>query len=157
MTRLARSVELAAQIHADQKDRGGQPYILHPLHVMATVEQTHATNEEDVEALLCSAVLHDVIEDFPGHTEDIRRRVEVIAGERVLRTVEALTRGDGETWKRYIARVGEDSMARQIKLADLAHNMDVGRLHRPLTPADRERNLRYLRATEYLRDIDREP
>ena len=52
---------MAAQAHAGQVDKAGQPYILHPLRVMMSVA--------DYDAKIV-AVLHDVIEDTSMTAED---------------------------------------------------------------------------------------
>jgi guanosine-3',5'-bis(diphosphate) 3'-pyrophosphohydrolase len=51
---LERAIEIAAAAHAGQTDKGGEPYILHPLRVMFRM---HSVEEKIV------AVLHDVVED----------------------------------------------------------------------------------------------
>ena len=51
---LNKAIEIAAKAHAGQVDKGGRPYILHPLRVML-----HCEGET---GKIC-AVLHDVIED----------------------------------------------------------------------------------------------
>jgi (p)ppGpp synthase/HD superfamily hydrolase len=53
---LGKVLVLATNAHAGQFDRGGKPYILHPLKVM------HYLKTDD-EELQCIALLHDVIED----------------------------------------------------------------------------------------------
>ena len=53
---LDRMLLLATTAHAGQFDRGGKPYILHPLAVM------HLLGTTD-EELMCIAVGHDIIED----------------------------------------------------------------------------------------------
>ena len=47
---------LATNAHAGQFDKGGNPYILHPLRVMSFLKT-------DDEELQCIALGHDVIED----------------------------------------------------------------------------------------------
>ena len=54
---LETAIQIAAEAHAGQKQKNGQPYILHPLRVMARV----STEEEQI-----VAVLHDVLEDNPA-------------------------------------------------------------------------------------------
>ena len=51
---LERSIAIAVAAHEGQKDKGGSPYILHPLRVMMSLR----TEEE-----MIVGVLHDVIED----------------------------------------------------------------------------------------------
>ena len=60
--RLSRAIVFAANYHAGQKDKGGEPYILHSLRVMMKME----TEEEKV-----VAVLHDVLEDTEATEEEI--------------------------------------------------------------------------------------
>lgn len=54
MTLLEKAIEIALKAHAGQKDKAGEPYILHPLRVMGMMSTVH---ERVV------AVLHDVLED----------------------------------------------------------------------------------------------
>ena len=54
---LERAIEIAAATHAGQTDKGGAPYILHPLRVMLRVARG---------AQQIVAVLHDVVEDSDG-------------------------------------------------------------------------------------------
>ncbi len=56
MSSLERAIALAAQAHAGQVDKGGAPYILHPLRVMLRLTHPEAR---------IVAVLHDVLEDCP--------------------------------------------------------------------------------------------
>lgn len=38
---LARSIDLAARVHVNQVDKGGIPYILHPLRLMSRLPKAH--------------------------------------------------------------------------------------------------------------------
>ncbi|MFB1009938.1 MAG: GTP pyrophosphokinase, partial [Thiopseudomonas sp.] len=51
MSNLERALVIAALAHAGQRDKGGEPYVLHPLRMMLKLE----TDEERQAALL-----HDV-------------------------------------------------------------------------------------------------
>src|SRR5262245_52934077 len=51
---LEDAILLAVQAHRGQQDKVGQPYILHPLRVLARVRG---------EAAQTAAILHDVVED----------------------------------------------------------------------------------------------
>lgn len=53
MSTLEKAIELAANYHAGQTDRGGTPYILHLLAVMMAVDGIEAKT---------IAVLHDILE-----------------------------------------------------------------------------------------------
>ena len=54
---LERAIEIAARAHAGQTDKGGAPYVLHPLRVMLQLRDPVAQ---------IAAVLHDVVEDCAG-------------------------------------------------------------------------------------------
>jgi guanosine-3',5'-bis(diphosphate) 3'-pyrophosphohydrolase len=119
MSTLERAIAIAAQAHAGQVDKAGQPYILHPLRVMLRL----ATEEERI-----VGVLHDVVEDTPVSLQQLR---DEGFSESVLSAVEALTKRDGETRLEAGARAAVNSLARVVKLADNAENMDLARISRP--------------------------
>ena len=65
MSTLERAIAIAAEAHAEKIDKGGAPYILHPLRVMLAMTDTESR---------IVAVLHDVVEDHspPWTLERIR-------------------------------------------------------------------------------------
>ena len=149
MNRLNKAIELAIEVHADQTDLGGHPYILHPLRVLCAVEEIiREMKVEDRESVLCSAVLHDCIEDSKNQ-EYIANAIEVRFGNTVLKTVDSLTRRKNESWKNYINRVNEHWAPRIIKIADLHDNSDLSRL-KELTDKDEQRNKMYSKALTIL-------
>ncbi len=119
MSTLERAIEIAAQAHAGQVDKAGQPYILHPIRVMLMVK----TRSEQV-----AAVLHDVVEDTIWTFEDLA--AEGFADE-VIEAIRALTKSEGE--KRLVAakRAAQNSIARNVKLADVYDNMNLARIAQP--------------------------
>ena len=119
MSTLEQAIALAARYHAGQRDKGGQPYILHPLAVMARVEGEEAKTV---------AVLHDIIEDTPLTAKDLRARG---FSETVVKAVAALTRTHGESRVEAARRVAKNPLARMVKLADLAENMNLARIKNP--------------------------
>jgi len=137
MSTLERAIAIAAEAHGGQVDKAGAPYILHPLRVMLRV----GTPAEQI-----AAVLHDVVEDTPWTLHEL-------AGEgfspEVVAAVDALTRREGESYEAFVARAGANSVARVVKLADLAENMDMRRLASP-TAADVARLDRYRLAVAQL-------
>ena len=62
---LEKAKEIAEKAHAGQRDKGGNPYILHPIRVMERCE----TELEKI-----TAVLHDVVEDSEYTLEDLRKK-----------------------------------------------------------------------------------
>ncbi len=119
MNQLERAIRLAVEAHAGQTDRGGAPYILHPLKLM--LEMTD-------EAARIAAVLHDVVEDTPLTLDDLRAHG---FEELVIGAVEALTKRPGESRLEAAHRAAAHPVARRVKLADVRHNMDLSRLAQP--------------------------
>mgnify|MGYP001128624775 CR=1 FL=1 len=138
MSTIERAIKIAAEAHDGQVDKAGAPYILHPLRVMLHVR----TNEERI-----VAVLHDVVEDSQWSLELLRAEG---FSEQVLRAIDSVTRRDSETYEEFVLRAGLDPIGRNVKLADLEDNCDLGRIAAP-TEKDRARLDRYRRAIEQLR------
>lgn len=113
---LEQAIALAARKHQGQRDKIGAAYILHPLRVMLRM---HSEPGRRV------AVLHDVMEDC-GVTADELRKLGLPEAE--VEAVKALTRGPDEAYLGFVARAGKNGLARKVKLADLADNMDPDRL-----------------------------
>lgn len=129
---LSNAIILATNAHAGQFDKGGAPYILHPLKVM------HYLKTED-EELMCIAILHDILEDTKTTIEDL---VELGMSERVVNGVIALTKMPGESISTYKARVLDNRDAMLVKRCDLRHNTDIRRL-KGITSKDNERMAKY--------------
>lgn len=129
---LANMLLLAANAHAGQFDRGGKPYILHPLKVM------HYLKSDD-EELQCIALGHDIIEDTEVTYTEL-----AVAGmsERVIEGIRALTKVRGESYAEYKVRVLQNRDAMRVKLCDLRHNTDIRRL-KGVTEKDVARMAKY--------------
>ncbi|MFN8378871.1 MAG: GTP pyrophosphokinase [Anaerolineae bacterium] len=115
MATVEDAISLAVRAHAGQKDRYGQPYILHVLRVVARVFDPPAQ---------MTAALHDVVEDTAVTLDELR-----LMGypEPVLDAVDCLTRRDSETYDAFIERIAPNPLAVRVKLADLEDNMDLRR------------------------------
>jgi len=137
MSTLNRAVEIATLAHAGQTDKGGAPYIEHPLRVMAHCTGTDAK---------IVAVLHDVVEDCPEWSFE-RLRAEGFS-EAVLAGLDSVTKRGGEDYDAFVERAGRNALGREVKLADLADNSDISRL-----PAVSEQDL--ARLEKYRRAIVR--
>ena len=122
MSQLSTMLVLATQRHDGQFDKGGNPYILHPLKVM------HYLKSDD-EELQCVALGHDLIEDTFKRIEDGVGSLRYNGfSERVIAGIVALTKRDGQTYDDYKAQVLMSRDAMLVKLADLRHNSDIRRL-----------------------------
>ena len=115
---LDKMLVIATNAHAGQFDKGGVPYILHPLAVMYLLD----TNDEELQ---CIALGHDVIEDTDVTYKDL---TEAGMSKRVIDGIRALTKVKGETYDEYKVRVMTNEDAMRVKLADLTHNTDIRRL-----------------------------
>jgi (p)ppGpp synthase/HD superfamily hydrolase len=116
MATLERAIALAATYHTGQEQKNGQPYILHPLHVMQQVTGLHAK---------MVAVLHDTIEDTDMTPAMLTR--EGFPSEVIL-AVDLLTRKDGQPYDDYLAALAGNTLALTVKIADVRHNLDSTRL-----------------------------
>ena len=138
---LERAIEIAARTHAGQTDKGGAPYILHPLRVMLRVMLRVAPGAQQI-----VAVLHDVVEDSDVTFEDLEREgfaAEVISGLR------SVTKVAGESYEDFVARAARDPVGKAVKLANLMENSDLSRIAEP-SQKDLERVEKYGRAIAYL-------
>jgi len=129
---LDKMLVIVTNAHSGQFDRGGAPYILHPLKVM------HYLKSED-EELMCMALGHDVIEDTKVTYKDLR---DAGISERVIAGIRALTKVPGETYDEYKERVFASKDAMRVKMADLRHNTDIRRL-KGVTEKDIARMAKY--------------
>lgn len=120
MSTLERVIEIAVDAHRGQVDKGGQPYILHPLRVMLRLP--------DDPTLRITALLHDVVEDSAWTLEALAAEGFVPA---VLEALAALTKQPGEDRLSAARRAATLPVARAVKLADNAENSDLGRIPHP--------------------------
>ena len=129
---LDKMLVIATNAHAGQFDRGGNPYILHPLRVMSYL------NTDD-EELMCTALGHNVIEDTKITYRDLR---DAGISERVIAGIRALTKLPGQTYDEYKEGVFANVDAMRVKMADLRHNTDIRRL-KGISEKDIERMVKY--------------
>lgn len=137
MSTLERAIAIAAQAHAGQFDKAGQPYILHPIKVMLRLTSAHER---------MAGVLHDVVEDTPVSIKDL---ISEGFPEPVIVAVVALTKLSGETRMDAAKRAAADDVACAVKLADNAENMDLSRIPNP-TYKDFARLVEYEQVRELL-------
>ncbi|MEO0699006.1 MAG: GTP pyrophosphokinase [Pseudomonadota bacterium] len=136
---LERAIEIAVAAHKGARDKGGQPYILHPLRLMmAMPDDAHKT----------VAVLHDVVEDSDW-------TFEALADEgfppEIIAALQSVTRTNRyEPYMDFAARAKADPIGRVVKIADITDNLDVTRIGE-LSDKDLERINKYKRALALLR------
>lgn len=142
MSTIENAIIIATNVHAGQIDKGGNPYILHPLRVMLAVKGSDE---------MMAAVLHDVLEDSEMKASDL---MAFMFSNAVIDAVVALTRNDGESYSDFISRVAKNEIATAVKIADLTDNLDLSRIKEP-TKQDIERHRKYVAArAELIRSVN---
>jgi (p)ppGpp synthase/HD superfamily hydrolase len=125
---LDSAILIATKAHRGQVDKGGNPYILHPLRVMIafTFVSFNPRPYRQMDYML-AAVLHDVVEDSEWTLEQLH---EAKCPPVVLEALDHLSRRkeQNESYSNYIARVRENAIAHTVKMQDLADNLLVTRL-----------------------------
>jgi len=138
--KTARYIALLA--HAGQKDKGGHPYIEHLRFVASQCK-------DDAKIV---AWLHDLLEDTKINYLEFWGLLKCFFGDKaymIRDACHAITKRRGEKYEKYIARVKANPIARQVKIADLKHNLDLSRLTK-ITEKDLERAKKYKMALEFL-------
>ena len=133
--KLAYAIALAA--HKGQIDKAGMDYINHPLTV------SNNCNSEDEKIV---AMLHDVLEDTNVTKDDLL----IFFPEYIVEAIQLLTHKEEDTYMEYLTRIKNNPIAKNVKIQDLKHNMDLSRIPNP-TPKDYERlENKYKPALEFL-------
>ena len=123
---ITKAFNFANQAHKGIRRRSGEPYIMHPLAVAKIVCNEIGLGSTSI----CSALLHDVVEDTDYTVEDI----ENIFGPKIAQIVDGLTKISGgifgdrasaqaENFKKLLLTMSDDIRVILIKIADRLHNM----------------------------------
>lgn len=145
LVRILRAASLAALVHRKQRDKGGKPYLRHVVRVAWLAYGL--TGKADAVVV---GLLHDVLEDGGVGAElRLRREFDDVTFVRVRR----LTRRFGMHYDDYVGWIGDsDDIVVAVKIADLLHNTQPGRLPYSVTggPKHQSRAGRYARALALL-------
>jgi len=131
---------IAVNAHKGQFDRGGSPYILHPLWVMNKVRHLGFP-------FMIVAVLHDAVEDSDLTLDDLAKEG---FNESIILAINLLTKRDGTDYDVYIGAIKLQDIAREVKLRDLEHNSKITRL-KGLREKDFARLIKYNKAHKFLK------
>ncbi len=123
---IRRAYDFAARVHAEQKRKSGEPYIIHPLFVASIVAELMIDPPS-----IAAALLHDTVEDCPEVTLE---GLEKEFGEEIARMVDGVTKlgrlnfadreeQQAESLRKMIFAMSKDIRVVLIKLADRLHNM----------------------------------
>ena len=110
------ALKLCFEAHREQTDKSGMPYVFHPFHL---------AEQMDTEDAIIVALLHDVVEDTDYTLDDLRK---MGFGDTVIDALTLMTHDPKVPYMDYIRAIGTNPLATKVKLADLRHNSDLGRL-----------------------------
>jgi len=112
---------IAVACHAGCKDKGGKPYIRHPINVAEQLE-------DELDQVV--ALLHDTVEDTEMTLDQLRL---IGFSEEIIEAIDCITRrvdddGNKEELDTYLGRVLQSPRATRVKFADINHNNSRERL-----------------------------
>ena len=123
---ITKAFNFARQAHKGVRRLSGEPYIMHPI----AVAQIACSEIGLGSTSICSALLHDVVEDTDYTVEDLSN----IFGPKIAQIVDGLTKISGgifgeqasaqaENFKKLLLTMSDDIRVILIKIADRLHNM----------------------------------
>lgn len=123
---ITKAFNFARQAHKGVRRLSGEPYIMHPIAVAQIACEEIGLGSTSI----CSALLHDVVEDTDYTIEDI----ENIFGPKIAQIVDGLTKISGgifgeqasaqaENFKKLLLTMSDDIRVILIKICDRLHNM----------------------------------
>lgn len=122
---VQKAYDLAARVHADQKRRSGEPYIIHPTQVCYILARMKMDEET-----LAAAFLHDVVEDTDTTLQQLRelfgaKVAMLVDGVTKLGKIEYISKEERqiENYRKMFLAMAQDIRVVIIKLADRLHNM----------------------------------
>jgi len=150
---LDKAIKIAVEAHTGQVDKGGNPYILHPLRVLLSL------NSEEERIV---GVLHDVVEDYEGWTWERLR--EQGCSDEIIEALKSVSKTPEEEkqfkkmddpnekldhYLEFIKRAKFNKIGRNVKAADIKDNLDISRID-DITESDIDRLNRYKAALKML-------
>ena len=123
---ITKAFNFARQAHKGVRRLSGEPYIMHPIAVAQIACEEIGLGSTSI----CSALLHDVVEDTDYTVEDIAN----IFGPKIAQIVDGLTKISGgifgdkasaqaENFKKLLLTMSDDIRVILIKICDRLHNM----------------------------------
>ena len=123
---IQKAFNFAKQAHKGVRRLSGEPYIMHPIAVAQIACEEIGLGSTSI----CSALLHDVVEDTDYTVEDISN----IFSPKIAQIVDGLTKISGgifgekasvqaESFKKLLLTMSDDIRVILIKISDRLHNM----------------------------------
>lgn len=110
-----KAMRIAYAAHHGQTDCNGMSYVFHPYHL---------AEQMDDEISCCVALLHDVAEDTEVTLDELAKDFP----QEVIEALKLLTHEKDTDYFEYVRKIKDNPIAKKVKLADLAHNMDRSRI-----------------------------
>ena len=125
LTLLRRCYEFAEKMHSGVKRSSGEPYIIHPLNVAATLVKL----KMDLDSIM-AGLLHDVVEDCDVSPELISEMfgqsvAQIVVGCTKISKIKFKTKEESqaENFRKMVVAMAQDLRVIIVKLADRMHNM----------------------------------
>ncbi|MFP5386811.1 MAG: RelA/SpoT family protein [Bacteriovoracia bacterium] len=125
MAILRKCYEFAEKMHAGVKRSSGEPYIIHPLNVAATLIKL----KMDLDSIM-AGLLHDTVEDCDVSPEDIAKMfgqsvAQIVVGCTKISKIKFKTKEESqaENFRKMVVAMAQDLRVIIVKLSDRMHNM----------------------------------
>ncbi len=125
---LNKAYIFSVKAHGEQKRHSGDPYYAHPIEVAGILARLHL----DV-ASICTALLHDVLEDTDTTYEELAEEftpeiAELVQGVTKLGEVElpvdaTKEQAQAENFQKFVLAMSKDVRVLLVKMCDRLHNM----------------------------------
>lgn len=125
MNKYDKAVKLATEAHEGQVRKvSGLPYVTHPIQVSILIKEKlyGKLDEETLETLMVSAVLHDILED----TNITFDKLVDEFGMQVAMIVNNVTKKEGSNYFDFLTNIYENDNAvnsKIVKYFDMQHNL----------------------------------
>jgi len=119
---LEKAFRFAEEMHAGQKRKSGEAFVIHPVEVAIILADLHM----DVETLI-AALLHDTVEDTDYTLDQCRAEfgdtvAGLVDGVTKLSQLEVGDSAQAETIRKLVVAMSRDVRTLVVKLADRVHN-----------------------------------
>ncbi|MFD1316685.1 RelA/SpoT family protein [Namhaeicola litoreus] len=126
--KIRKAFDFSVEAHKNQRRKTGEPYIYHPIAVAKIVANEIGLGANSI----CSALLHDVVEDTEITLADIEKNF----GPTIAKIVDGLTKISrlkkdkdisiqAENFRKMLLTLNDDVRVILIKIADRLHNMQT--------------------------------
>lgn len=124
--KIRKALTLAVEAHARQHRDDGAPYVIHPIRMSLSLIRDFGFTSP---ALICAALLHDVVEDTSVSLEHIKKIFGVTVATHVRDVSDVRPQDETEPQKRkrkqkkLIVLLDKNKGSRIVKCADILDNM----------------------------------